>query len=240
MMKLISWNCRGLGSNHKKSLLRSLIRSESPLVLLLQETKLQDSVALQDAQFFWRTGTGVAVSSRGASGGICTLWNPHFFHLLDWSCSSNWIQVTLTHLPSGKSFSIYNIYMPSVYHDKIQCWNSLFSLQDQANSVPYIFVGDFNTTLHALEKRGGTIVRDSTREHMEELISDLDLVDIKPTSGRFTWSNKRHGPGHIVVRLDRFLISGCLLEDQFLPSSCILPWSGFDHRPISLSLPPPH
>jgi hypothetical protein len=36
-------------------------------------------------------------------------------------------------------------------------------------------------------------------------MQDWDLLDIKPSTGKYTWSNKRVGPGHIAARLDRFL-----------------------------------
>jgi hypothetical protein len=147
--------------------------------------------------------------------------------------------VTLVHLPLGKSYLIFNIYMPSIYQDKVHCWKSLVALRDQVSSSPYIFVGDFNTTLHVLEKREGNVVRDSTKEFMEVLLVDLNLVDIKPSIGRFTWSNKRHDSGHIAARLDRFPIGGSIFEDQILPLSCILPKEGSDHHPISLALSSP-
>jgi exonuclease III len=40
MMKIVSWNCRGLGSNHKKEELKKLLQVEKPSILMLQETKL--------------------------------------------------------------------------------------------------------------------------------------------------------------------------------------------------------
>jgi hypothetical protein len=69
---------------------------------------------------------------------------------------------------------------------------------------------------------------------MEDFMSTFDLVDLKPNKGRFTWSNNILGPGHIAAHLDHFLLSGNLLEDPLIPSSHILSWSSFDHRPISL------
>jgi hypothetical protein len=79
----------------------------------------------------------------------------------------------------------------------------------------FIFAGDFNTTLHNCEKRGGSIVREATRENMEDLLTIFDLFEIKLALGHFTWSNKRHRPGHIAVKLDTFLISITILEDFF-------------------------
>jgi hypothetical protein len=62
-----------------------------------------------------------------------------------------------------------------------------------------IVVGHFNTAMCQKEKRGGNIVKNTLRDWMEDLISLEDLVDIKLSKGRFTWSNKRLGPSHIVL-----------------------------------------
>jgi hypothetical protein len=60
--------------------------------------------------------------------------------------------------------------------------------------------------LNNKEKRGGSTIKDPFREKMEDLIVEWDMVDIKPKKGKFTWSNKRLGPGHITIRLDIFLL----------------------------------
>jgi hypothetical protein len=71
---------------------------------------------------------------------------------------------------------------------------------------------------------------------VEDLISAWDLMDIKPTRGRYTWTNKRVGPGHIAARLDRFLVQSSFLTLGLTTSSEILPHSTSDHKPISLEL----
>jgi hypothetical protein len=176
------------------------------------------------------------VSLQGALGRVCTLWNSQLFKLEYWSRSPNWIQVNLTPLPLGKAFSIFNIYMPSLSHDKIICWRSLLNLQESNTTTSLIFTREFNTTMHASDKWDGNIVRDSTREYMEDLMLGLDLLDIKHVSGCFTWSNKIQGPRHIAARMDRFLISGSPSRG-LLPSLVLNPSLGrLNHRPISLEL----
>jgi exonuclease III len=49
-MKLLSWNCRGFNSNSKVEALRDLVKIENPSVILLQETKMEDSSALEQAK----------------------------------------------------------------------------------------------------------------------------------------------------------------------------------------------
>jgi exonuclease III len=78
-------------------------------------------------------------------------------------------------------------------------------------------------------------VRDQFREKMDDLISDLDLFDVPPSKGLYTWNNRRAGPGHIATRLDHFLISNSFLAFPDTTSSTILLWAGSDHHPISLA-----
>ena len=71
---------------------------------------------------------------------------------------------------------------------------------------------------------------------MEDLISAWDLMDIKPTRGHYTWTNRRVGPGHIASRLDRFLVQSSFLSLGLTTTSEILPHSTSDDKPISLEL----
>ena len=93
-----------------------------------------------------------------------------------------------------------------------------------------------NVTLALWEKKGGSPVRDPVREWVEDIMLDWDLDDIKPTSGKFTWSNKRVGPGHISACLDRFLVHSSFLTLGLFASSEILQACTSDHKPISLTL----
>jgi len=77
-------------------------------------------------------------------------------------------------------------------------------------------------------------VRDQFKEKMDDLISDLDNFDVPPSKGLYTWNKKRVGTGHIVAKLDWFLLSISFLPHLDKSYSLILPWEGSDHRPISL------
>jgi exonuclease III len=89
MIKVVSWNCRGLGSEKKKALVKSLVQAETLQVLILQEIKLKDEEVLQYSRFMWNFSKGKSVSSQGDSSGLFTLWNPHIFGLEGWECASN-------------------------------------------------------------------------------------------------------------------------------------------------------
>ena len=85
------------------------------------------------------------------------------------------------------------------------CWNLLHEkrINLQGN---VILTGDLNVILSQDEKRGGFLVKDPIREIVDETILEWDLMDVKPSTKKYTWNNKRIGPGHIAARLDRFLV----------------------------------
>jgi len=91
MMKIISWNCRGVGTLAKEEAMHSLIILESPDILLIQETKLEDSAFLQASKKFWKKNGAHAMSARGASGGLGALWNSNKFSLISESLYTHWI-----------------------------------------------------------------------------------------------------------------------------------------------------
>eukprot|EP00253_Pinus_taeda_P018105 PITA_18105 len=95
---------------------------------------------------------------------------------------------------------------------------------------------DLNVTLALDEQKGGSIVRDPAREWVEDIMLGWDLEDIKPSSGKFTWSNKRIALNHIAARLDRFLVHTSFLTCVLMATSKILPNLTSDHKPILLKL----
>ena len=64
-----------MGNKVKEEAMRSLIRIETPDILLIRETKMEDKYFLQISKKFWNKGGGLVVSARGASGGLGSLWN---------------------------------------------------------------------------------------------------------------------------------------------------------------------
>ena len=93
-----------------------------------------------------------------------------------------------------------------------------------------------NVILSQDEKRGGSLVRDPIREIVDEISMEWDLMDVNPTAGKYTWNNRRIGPGHIVSRLDRFLIHDTFLLMGLKLTTKILPFGGSDHKPILLEM----
>lgn len=70
---------------------------ENPDLVMIQETKVDEEKILGLGKNNWRKKDGIAVSTRGASGGLATLWNKNFFELHGAFTTQHWIYTELTH-----------------------------------------------------------------------------------------------------------------------------------------------
>ena len=188
-MKLVSWNCRGLGNHAKIEAVKDLLKSEPADILLLQETKIAGQALLEISKSKWKKSSGKAVSARGSSGGLATLWSEDNYQLINTHETQHWIFMEIIHLASKLTISLVNLYVPVNYSEKRDCWNSLATFLEQETPNNIIIAGDLNIVLKAKEKRGGSNSKDPMVALVEELSQQWDLLDLNPIQGLFTWSN---------------------------------------------------
>ena len=117
-MQFVSWNCRGMGSKTKEEAIKDLVRMNSPEILLIQETKMEEPETIQASKKFWKKGEGRAVSSRGASVGIATFENSTTLDLLEDYSTTHWLFTKLQHRDTGHQISLFNIYAPVLLSEK--------------------------------------------------------------------------------------------------------------------------
>jgi hypothetical protein len=76
VMKIISWNIRGLGRFEKRKEVRKLVGEKNPFIVCLQETKLQACDNALCASLWGNSLCGFSFRpSMGASGGLLTIWD---------------------------------------------------------------------------------------------------------------------------------------------------------------------
>ncbi|KAL0411828.1 UNVERIFIED_CONTAM: hypothetical protein Slati_3772500 [Sesamum latifolium] len=71
-MKILAWNCQGLGAPWTVRVLRELVRLHDPGLVFLSETKCNSrrgEMLKEKLNYF-----SVGVSSKGRSGGLLLLW----------------------------------------------------------------------------------------------------------------------------------------------------------------------
>ena len=113
VMKLLSWNVRGLGGAGKKREVSHLVRERKPFILCIQETKLPVFDAFVCKSIWGDDNVDYSYQpSVGASGGIVMLWDLNEVEV--------WSTVSLDHvlavaghfLQSGEQFVVFNVYAP--------------------------------------------------------------------------------------------------------------------------------
>ena len=87
--------------------MKDLIRLSQPDIVLIQDTKMEKEVFLQVSRKFWNKEGGLAISSRGASGRIGTLWDTQKFELIETKQSIHWILTKLLHNYSNTQVSLF-------------------------------------------------------------------------------------------------------------------------------------
>ena len=99
--------------------------------------------------------------------------------------NTHWILTVLRQKDTDSLVSIFNIYAPNSYNEKLNCWTLL--REEQSNLQGNVIVaGNLNLTLSQNEKRGGSISRGPIKDLVEDTISTWALVDIKPIIGKYT------------------------------------------------------
>ena len=94
------------------------MKMEPANILLLQETKIEGDALLEISKNKWKKNAGKAISSRGSSGGIATLWKEDQFTLINSFETRHWIFTKLRHIGSNLSFSLFNLYVLVMYAEK--------------------------------------------------------------------------------------------------------------------------
>jgi exonuclease III len=207
IMKILSWNIRGLNAKRKQAFLKDRIKKDQPDILLLQEMKCAGVEANITLQRCWKQAQYVEVDARGVAGGFAMLWNPTTV-LLDNFFTSKWtITASFRLIGSNKQGYITNVYGPPRPGDKEAFLQHLEWIAEHLGPQRWILGGDFNMITGLEEKKGGHHSLGNDNISFNDTIGLLNLIDVGTDNGMFTWSNRRSGAQHVSSRLDRFLIS---------------------------------
>jgi exonuclease III len=183
-MNFLSRNCRGFVKRSKAESLKDLKILTKPSVILLQETKMEDSFVLETTKKDFKNCGGVVVSSQGTSVGIATLWEKQIWNLEVTLNTQHCLLIVLKNRNSSNIISVINVYIPNIYVDKARCCNSLSVPKNSMDLPSCIIRGDFNTCLNSGEKKGGSKVRDPFSKKLFDVILDWYLQDVKPSKGK--------------------------------------------------------
>ena len=151
-MIIISWNVRGLNSGPRQKAVQELVRSHSPDVLFLQETKVSVECMLSIAPKLWKNGQCQCVGAQGSSGGMACFWNPQKIQPLCWISFRSSLSMIALCPESGESVLFSNVYAPIEFQGKLLTWNNIHFVHSLYPYLPWIIAGDFNAILDLSKK----------------------------------------------------------------------------------------
>ena len=91
--------------------------------------------------------------------------------------------------------------------DKLKVWTSISKEIQSLLSSNIILGDDFNVILDHSKNFGGIYPPIKTIQDFSYFVDNNNRMDVIPSQGYFTWTNKRAGFAQIVVHFDRFLIT---------------------------------
>ena len=186
--KVLCWNVRGLNSEPRQRSIREKISESQCAIACLQETKLTDCsrslIKVVCPMGFYQF---IESPSRGASGGILTVWRSDVFKGVLIEVKPFGIVISFTSVHNNEQWFLVNVYGPCQGEMRDEFVNWLYNLQVEPEQK-WLVVGDFNF-IRSMENRNlpGGDVNDIFI--FNEIIGHLGLLELPLKGRRFTWSN---------------------------------------------------
>ncbi|TYH01219.1 hypothetical protein ES288_A09G040200v1 [Gossypium darwinii] len=229
-MKIICWNCRGVGNPATVRDLKQLLVAIDPDIIFLCETKVSAN-RFDFVRRRCRMEGCLAVNAEGKSGGLVMMWKESKKVEIQ-TYSSNHIDA-LVHMKNESPIRFTGFYGNADLNRRQNSWNMLKRV-GQTVTGKWIIGGDFNAILVEAEKDGGRRKPKVLMEEFRTIVDELAVVDLKTDNGWFTWVNNREGSARVKERLDRFLMSANAVNSFPFLETRVIRQSSSDHDAISL------
>uniref|UniRef100_A0A2N9HG92 Endonuclease/exonuclease/phosphatase domain-containing protein n=1 Tax=Fagus sylvatica TaxID=28930 RepID=A0A2N9HG92_FAGSY len=231
LLKLLTWNVRGLNDPKKRVVLKNWLRKWKVDVVCLQETKL-DKVDGRMISSIWgnRFAGWEVLDAAHTAGGVLLLWDKRVVDRIDskvgmFSVSCHWKS-----LGDGFEWVGTGVYGPNRDDSRSELWAELVEVRNQW-SQPWCIFGDFNVVRFPSERRGCVRVTPAMEE-FSDFIDGFNLIDLPLNGGMYSWCNGAANPS--MSRIDRVLVSTDWEEHYPDVVQKLMPKPISDHNPMLL------
>ncbi|XP_061999626.1 uncharacterized protein LOC133717017 [Rosa rugosa] len=235
-MRLLSWNCQGLGAALTGKSLRRLVKRHSPSMLFLMETRQQESVLK-----FWMRQLCfdhyfVVDPTDNGGGGLALFWD-NSVQVSSIIGTVNYINTSLYFISENFHCNVSWLYGNPHVNQKSVFWRSLYTVFSP-HVLPWLCLGDFNEIMWLHEKWGGLPQPRWRINLFKDFLNHAHLSDLLFQGPDYTWYCFQHGKVVIKERLDRAFGNNAWIANQPTSQVFHLPLLGSDHRPIMLDTKP--
>ncbi|XP_071724704.1 uncharacterized protein [Rutidosis leptorrhynchoides] len=156
-MKILSWNCQGLGSPLTIRALTALVAKEKPDVIFLVETKNRELV-LSRIHRKLRFVNSYITNLIGTAGGLAMFWHSHVSIQVE-IATPNFFDTICSEIGRGITMRLTCIHAPATPDLRQPLWTALRRLAF-IGSLPWVCVGDSNEIAYQWEKFGEELVKE--------------------------------------------------------------------------------
>ena len=231
-MRLLSWNCQGLGNPWTSRDLRRIVREQAPTVCFLMETRLDKEGFLklyENLPFPNR----IIVKHPNSGGGLALIWkNDVKMEVINFTANHVLAKVKEV---DGFEWFLTGFYGWPEVAQKEKSWKLLSHLIDFIDE-PWLCIGDFNAFLSSSKKLSKRPTNYGQIEAFRDALDLCLLEDLGFKGYPFTWINKRPGEANTEIRLDRAVATKGWREKFQLSSVTHLSSHASDHLPILLQV----
>jgi hypothetical protein len=216
-MRLLSWNCRGLGNPCTVRELLLLVKEQVPSVLFLSETRL-DCIGVEILRVKLKMGSAFCVPRVHTGGGLAMIWTTSVEVQIN-SFSQNHIDAEFMDKAVGRGFRITGFYGNLETHRCKESWALLKHVSHLSSTSSWLCMGNFIEVLEDSERMGRGCRPGWQIQDFRDAVTFCELHDIGYVGSSFTWRKKRGGGGVVVdsslggvgtcaaARLDRMFAS---------------------------------
>ncbi|XP_042980139.1 uncharacterized protein LOC122310310 [Carya illinoinensis] len=229
-MKILSWNCRGLGNPWTVQDLHHLVKEKRPDIVFLIETKLMAKNFEGIKRRMAWDGCFV-VEAIGRSGGLVLLWKDE--EEVD---IVNFSQHHISaYVGKDERWLLTGLYGHPEVNRRRDSWK-LLSLIKPSGQVPWCTIEDFNKVCYQDEKEWGRPRPESQMREFRHALEENCLFDLRWKGCKFTWSNRHEDQTFTKERLDR-AVANCWWKDLFKNREVeVLTVRQSDHKALLMSM----
>jgi len=131
-MRILCFNCRGLGSQHKRTYIKNIISKEAIQFACLQETKMEN-INSEICQNMWGKSNinWIHKNADNGAGGILTIWDNNAFKLEYHYIGNGFIIVQGIMLDKNQLIVVVNVYSACSLSEKRIMWEEILNFKEQ-------------------------------------------------------------------------------------------------------------
>ena len=170
-MKLLSFNCRGLGNPETVGELHNVVRKEVPQVVFFMETRLEQRY-IEGIRVRLGMGGALGVSWVCIGGGLALLWVRDLKVVIR-SYSIRHIDAVIKR-DGGEDWRLTAFYGDPIAGNRHLSWDLLRRLKSQYQ-LSWLVLGDLNEILHNEEQRSQNNRPCAQMERFRDVIDECNL-----------------------------------------------------------------